>query len=84
MSGLNRLFVPDLGDQANLTPLYHSRQANMSAQCDGCHRWTRDGGSDGGKVGEVEREGEVHKGEVMGGEGGSIAKCSLHFVWNGH
>jgi len=31
MSGLNRLFVPDLGDQANLMPLYQSRQADMSA-----------------------------------------------------
>lgn len=35
MSGLNRLFVPDLGDQANLMLLYQSRQADTSAQRDG-------------------------------------------------
>ena len=70
MSGLNRLFVPDLGDQANLMPLYQSRQADTSARRDGCHRRPGDGGKCGGR--------EVCRAEVMGGEG---AAC-LHFVWN--
>lgn len=65
MSGLNRLFVPDLGDQANLMPLHQSRQADMSAWCDGCHGRPGDGGTDGGKAGRR----EVCRVEEMGGEG---------------
>lgn len=78
MSGLNRLFVPDLGDQANLMPLYQSRQADVSAWRDG--RRSRPGmqGKEERKEGEVEGEREVCRAAVMGGEG---APC-LHFVWN--
>lgn len=51
MSGLNRLFVPDLGDQANLMPLYQSRQADVSAWRDDCHHQSREmeGKTEGGK-----------------------------------
>lgn len=55
MSGLNRLFVPDLGDQANLTPLYQSRQADVSAWRDGCHGRPE---MEGKKEGREERERE--------------------------
>lgn len=78
MSGLNRLFVPDLGDQENLMPLYQSRQADTSARRDGCHHGPRDGGKYGGKEGRRGGGREVCRAEVMGGEG---AAC-LHFVWN--
>lgn len=56
MSGLNRLFVPDLGYQANLKPLYQSRQADMSVRCDGCHSRPRDGGEEKGKEGRKEKK----------------------------
>lgn len=57
MSGLNRLFVPDLGDQANLMPLYQSRQADVSAWRDDCHQQPR------------EMEGETEGGEGRRGGG---------------
>lgn len=57
MSGLNRLFVPDLGHQANLMPLHQSRQVDMSARCDGCHSRRRDRRKDGGRP----------RGELAGG-----------------
>lgn len=47
MSGLNRLLVPDLGEQANLRPVYQRGQVDMSAPCDGCHSRCRP--EDGGK-----------------------------------
>lgn len=56
MSGLNRLFVPDLGDQANLMPLYQSRQADVFAWRDDCHQQPR------------EMEGKT-EGKTEGGEG---------------
>lgn len=43
MSGLNRLFVPDLGHQANLMLLYQSEQADVSEQRDSRHRRPRGG-----------------------------------------
>lgn len=50
MSGLNRLCIPDLGDQAHLQPLYQSRQADAAAWRDGCQRGLRDGGKEGAKA----------------------------------
>lgn len=37
MSGFNRLFVPDLGDKANLMLLHQSGQADVSARHDVYH-----------------------------------------------
>lgn len=67
MSGLNRLFVPDLGDQANLMLLNQSGQADMSVRRDGCHSRPKDGGKDGGKEGEVKRWREVCRAGATGG-----------------
>lgn len=59
MSGLNRLPVPDLGEQAHLQPLYQRRQRNAAAWRDGCQRGS----------GMARRKEERH-GEEMEGEKG--------------
>ncbi len=67
MSGLNRLFVPDLGEQANLMLLYQSGQADTSVRLDGCQSRPKDGRKDRRWEGEMGGWREVCRAEVMGG-----------------
>lgn len=64
MSGLNRLCVPDLGDQAHLQPLYQRRQADAVAWRDGYQRGLRDG-KEGRRGGEMEGEKDGCRADVM-------------------